>query len=538
MADQTMPWFFGAVAYQIYPRSFYDSNGNGVGDLRGIIDKLDYLGGTDDSLGVDVIWICPFYKSPMADFGYDISDYSRVDPLFGTLDDFKQLVQEAHKRGIKVFVDLVVNHTSDEHAWFKESKVSRSSPRRDWYIWRDGRPNGLPPNNWRSVFGGSAWEYDSMTNQYYLHTFSVKQADLNWENPEVRQAVRSIVRFWLKLGVDGFRADAVYWLSKDYSLRNDPPNPDHTLDKPKDYDALVHNFSVRGPRLYDYLNEITDLFDDYGGSFMVVEADPEGSNVVEEYLKFYKYVDNRRNAPFNFKPLHLAGDMAKLKQFIDEFQSQLDPEYLPVYTLGNHDQPRLANRVGPEALRKLAMMLLTLPGMPFIYYGEEIGMSDVAIPVAEQNDPQASYGKGRDGARTPMQWSNQPNGGFSTVRPWLPVPENYKEVNVAAQLGDQRSLLSLYRDLIRLRKASRALKYGVYHPLSLNPQVFSYIREVPSQKMLIVLNCGVENIEVSSDKLGRGSIVLSTHSDVKGSEFSGSLKLRPNEGLIISLDME
>lgn len=529
MAKKNTPWFQGTVAYQIYPSSFYDSNGDGIGDIKGIISKLDYLAGKKESLGVGAIWLCPFYRSPMADFGYDVSDYYSVNPDFGILDDFHELVKQAHKRKIKVIIDLVANHTSDEHPWFLESKSSKTNPKRDWYIWHDAKDGG-PPNDWLSVFGGSAWKYDPSTGQYYLHSFSVKQPDLNWENPKVRQAIKDVMHFWLSLGIDGFRADAVYWLSKDHRFRDDPHPHRHS----------THSYSRKGPHLYQYLRELTEVLDTYPETFMVVEASVmeagEGDNHdIPEYLNLYKYVDPARSAPFNFEILHLPWEASSLKKYIDEFESKLKDSYLAVYTLGNHDNSRLGSRIGLSASRAAAMVLLGLPGMPFIYYGEEIGMLDVVIPKDLQKDPFTGKGENRDKVRSPMQWSDAKHAGFSSAKPWLPVSPNYKNINVKDESADSRSLLSLYRSLIDLRNSSDILKYGGYHPLDLNNRsVYGFVRRYKEKELLIVLNFANKDIKLSDEKL-KGSVVLSTYLDTKKTTIVHPLRLRPHEGLIIAL---
>ena len=528
MQSDQRPWFWQGVAYEIYPRSFYDSNGDGVGDLKGITAKLDYL----RQLGIGAIWLCPFYTSPMADFGYDVADYYDVDPVFGSLEDFSELVQQAHTRGIKVLVDLVVNHTSDEHSWFKESRESRDNPKRDWYLWQPPHPSGSPPNNWRSVFGGSAWEYDSMTSQYYLHSFSVKQPDLNWTNPEVRAAIKSVITFWLNLGVDGFRADAVNWMSKDMLLRDDPPNPTAPQSNKFDYDALQHKFSEEGPQLYNYLKDITEDFGNYSGRFVVVEVSPNSSDQVQEYLKFYEYVDERHCAPFIFEPIFFSNEIMRLKDFVDRFQSQLKPDYLPIYTLGTHDKPRLASRVGSGPLRLMAMMQLTLPGMPFIYYGEEIGMHDVVIPAGQQKD--IMYGsQSRDASRTPMQWDISRNAGFSQGLPWLPVSDDYTELNVQVELAQSGSLLHFYRALIRLRNDSPVLRYGAYQGLDLGNDIYGYARHLDGQRMVVVMNFRSESATVPLGEL-KGRIILAT--DATPPELSGVLQLGAEQGVIIALE--
>lgn len=532
MKSHKKTWFWGAVVYQIYPRSFYDTNSDGVGDLKGIIAKLDYLAGTENSLGVSAIWLCPFYKSPMADFGYDVSDYQSVDPIFGSLDDFRELIQQAHHRGTKVIIDLVANHTSDEHPWFLESKSSKINAKRDWYIWRDGN-GGEPPNDWLSVFGGSAWRYDSSSGQYYLHSFSVKQPDLNWENQEVRQAIKDVMHFWLKLGIDGFRADAVYWLSKDHRLRDDPSNLTNYDGDQTKYGSLKHTFSQKGPRLYKYLREITAVLKNYDERIMIIEAMPEGGKETVEYLKFYRLVDEHVVAPFNFEGVYLPWDAKSFKSFIDEFQSALKPDYLPVYTLGNHDRPRLASRVGPAATKTAAMMLLTLPGMPFIYYGEEIGMTNVPVPEDKKLDPQRAEGFDRDEVRTPFQWNGQSSAGFSDGEPWLPLSPTYQGVNLEGQIHDQNSLFNLYRQLIRLRNSSDALKSGDYESLYFNEYVFGFGRRLAAEKIVVILNFSQSDLMVDLGSIG-GQILLSTYQDIYAKPVAIKLNLRPHEGVIIS----
>ncbi len=412
--------YTGSVVYQIYPRSFKDTDNNGIGDLAGITEKLGYL----QWLGVDVIWLSPFYSSPMADFGYDVSNYEDVDPLFGSLNDFNHLVNEAHRRGIKIFMDFVPNHTSCEHLWFVDSRSSPASLRRDWYVWSDPGSGGGPPNNWLSIFGGPAWEFDTETKQYYLHTFLKEQPDLNWHNPEVRSAMKDMMRFWLNKGVDGFRADAVYWLAKDPELNDDAKNPHFDAARHNPYESLVHTNSRNGPKLFVYLKELAAVVAEYPDRFLVTEVTPEHASNTEEYLSFYTKIDPKVLAPFNFDGLELMWEASKFKRFIDGYQEVMKRGYLPVYVLGNHDKPRLASRIGPTEARAAALMLLTLPGMPFIYYGDEIGMENTKLLYHQHQDqvenvPHSNLG--RDPERSPMQWTDAKYGGFSGIKPWLPL---------------------------------------------------------------------------------------------------------------------
>jgi alpha-glucosidase len=527
-------WWHGASVYHIYPRSFYDSNNDGIGDLKGIIKKLDYLNGTADSLGVNAIWISPFYPSPMADFGYDVSDYTDVDPLFGTLLDFEKLVEEAHHRNIKIIIDFVPNHSSSKHPWFKESASSLNNPKRQWYTWRPPRQDGSPPNNWKSVFGGSAWQLDEKSGQYYLHTFLREQPDLNWDNPEVRAEMKKAAKFWLEMGVDGLRVDAVSWLSKDRKLRDDPLNPAYHKGVDDSYQELVHSFSSQGPHLFDYLNEIIDTAAEYDDRFVITEAYPDSPGDISYYLHFYGKLRTDICAPFNFECLSLPWDASTYRGFIDMYQQALLPGQPPVYNMGNHDKTRLATRIGRDSAKTAAMLLMTLPGMPFIYYGDELGMEDVAVPKDRVKDPFASPdGKGRDVVRTPMLWDTTAHAGFSDIEPWLPVGEGYRKLNAAVQAGDDTSFLNLYKVLLRIRNNVQTIKYGSYWSLDLNDKIFGFVRENDMERYIILLNFS-DTKAVAISKAIRGMVRLSTYMD--NSHYSrvyGSLVLRPHEGVII-----
>lgn len=518
--------FCGRVVYQIYPRSFKDTNGQGVGDLAGITQKLDYLAW----LGVGALWISPFYKSPMADFGYDVADHTVIDPLFGTMEDFETLLSQAHKRNILVLIDFVPNHTSDEHAWFQESRSSKGDPKRDWYIWRDPAKDGGPPNNWLSVFGGSAWEFDEQTGQYYLHSFLKQQPDLNWSNPKVRKAMKDILHYWLNKGVDGFRFDAVYWLAKDPKFRDDPPNPHYNPNVDKLYDSLSPRYSRGQETLYNYLNEITDVLTKYKNRFGVIEAYPEPQLQIEGYLDFYKQLDSTVMVPFNFELLHLPWEAQAYKHYIDAFQQHLSSEQFPVYVAGNHDKPRLASRVGLRATRPAAMILATLPGMPFIYYGDEIGMKNTRLSRLAKKDPlrgsEHLSEENRDPQRTPMQWNRRKFAGFSRVTPWLPVARNYKVRDVARQKTNPRSLLCLYHDALKLRQSSLALQFGSYTPVSTTSKhLFAYQRSYKDEILLVVTNFSRKRwIKMPAE----GHLVLST-ANIK----HNTTRLRPLESRII-----
>ena len=499
--------------------------------MQGIINKLDYLGGSPNSLGVNAIWISPIYTSPMADFGYDVANYVDVDSAFGTLSDLKQLVREAHKRGVKVLLDFVPNHSSDEHPWFVESKSSVDNPKRDWYIWHDPKPDDTPPNNWLSMFGGSAWQFSPETNQYYLHSFLAKQPDLNWDNPAVREAMKTAMRFWLDLGVDGFRIDAVDWLSKDPRFRDDPLNM-HASTKDAQYFALRHKFSRDGPLLFDRLNEMTRVLDEYKDRFMITEAHPETDDKIRGYMQYYKTVDPQLSAPFNFEGIYLPWQATAFRNFVDTFQAGMLPSYTPIYTVGNHDESRIASRIGKAAARTAAMMLLTLPGMAFIYYGEELGMTDVPISAEELRDPFIEPGRGRDPQRTPMQWNNGPHAGFTAGKPWLPISPDYLEVNVATESQNAKSSLNLYRHLINFRNRSKILKSGSYHSIDISEDIFGYERHLDTDTLLILLNFSKRTKQIVIKNL-KGVVQLSTHLDRDDELVDEHIKLRPNEGLII-----
>lgn len=524
MDNKLWPW--ETVAYQIYPRSFKDSSGNGVGDLKGIQEKLDYLA----NLGVSAVWLSPFYPSPMADFGYDVSDYCDVDPLFGTLDDFDALLEVAHKKGIKMIIDFVPNHTSDKHPWFLESQSNRNNSKRDWYVWRDPAPDGGVPNNWLSVFGGSAWEYDEPSGQYYLHSFVKEQPDLNWYNPEVQNAVKEAMRFWLQKGVDGFRLDAVYHMGKDQEFRDNPVNPNY-VEGDDPYHAFIPSNSKKIEDIFDFLGQIVGVLKSYSGHrFMISEAYPsEHENELREYKYFYENLDVRYASPFNFCLAKIEEwEAPVVKQHVDKFNAHINGRPIPAYVLSNHDIHRVATRFGPEQARVAAMLLLALPGMPFIYQGDELGMEDVPVPPDKIQDPFGINVKGysRDPARTPMQWSAAPHAGFSKAEPWLPVGENYKELNAEAELKDPRSMLSLYKALIKLRNNSPALQSGVYVPAECgNENVFTFRREGADGNFNIFLNFTASQQQIPATG---GEPLITTYMD------SDSIKgaLRPNEGII------
>jgi len=532
-------WSRRAVVYQIYPRSFKDTDGDGVGDLNGIIEKLDYLNdGTDASLGITAIWLNPIYKSPMKDFGYDISDYRDIDHIFGDLDIFDRLVAEAHKRGIKVIMDFVPNHTSSKHPWFQESKSSKNNPKRDWYIWKDPKQDGSPPNNWLSVFGGSAWTLDEKTGQYYMHSFLPDQPDLNWRNKDVRDEMADVLRFWLKRGVDGFRTDAVYHLIKDDEFRDDPPNPNYDASRDEPYNSLLHVYSQGRPELMETANTLCNVLSEHSDDIYMVSEAYLG---LPQMMEFYKACDNSLHAPFNFNLMMLPWSMVEFKRFIDEYEAKLGPNDWPNYTLGNHDRSRLATRLGQERARLVALLQFTLRGMPFMYYGDELGMEDVQIQADKITDPWGKnvpgFNVGRDPERTPMQWDSSSSAGFTTGTPWLGVSSDYKEKNVENESRDPNSMLSFYKELIHHRTNSQALLTGAYKPIeSGNGYVLVFGRECSCEKLLVAIN--FTDTEQTTTVPAEGTLLCNTHrGKCVGEKIQTTqLKLKPYEGLIIRLN--
>lgn len=526
--------------YQIYPRSFMDSDGDGIGDLRGVIDRLDYLRGSDDSLGIDAIWFSPIFPSPMADFGYDVSDYCNIHPSFGTLDDFKELLDKAHARGIKVMLDFVPNHTSDQHPWFADSRATAGNDKRDFYVWRDPKPDGSPPNNWLSIFGGSAWQFDEQTGQYYLHTFLKEQPDLNWDNPVVRKHMQDVLRFWLDLGVDGFRADAVRWISKDIKYRDDPPNPNwKDKNATNKFDSLVHKNSRFGKNLFTYLRELTQVIEAYPDRIMIFEDYPDGNySTKAQYLGFYG-INPKVSMPFNFEGLGAEFYADAYRTFITEFQGMLNPDrHTPVYCFSNHDQSRIVTRLGgEEQARLIALMQLTLPGLPVVYYGDELGMPNTPIAPSEIQDPTAwtsgDITQTRDPERTPMQWDSSTYAGFSTAKPWLPIGPTLLQHNVATQAAEPDSFLSLYKRLLALREQYAILRYGAFETFGeLELDIFSFARRLDTQHVFVVLNFGNRPTNYLLPHAGR--VICSTHPvDYPALSREGELSLRPYEGVLV-----
>lgn len=524
-------WWQTGVIYQIYPRSFQDSNGDGVGDLRGIAQRLPYL----VELGVDALWLSPIFTSPMADFGYDVADYTDIDPLFGTLAEFDTLLEAAHEQGLKVILDLVPNHTSDQHLWFKESRASRESPKRHWYIWRDLAENGGPPNNWLSEFGGSAWQYDPSTGQYYYHAFLAAQPDLNWRNPDVRSAIYEVMRFWLRRGVDGFRVDVIWHLVRDDQFRDNPKNPDFRPGGPPHH-AFVPLYTADRPEVHDIVSEMRRVIDEFPDRVLVGEI----YLPIERLVAYYGRDLSGVHLPFNFSLLSGPWHARRIAKLIDEYEAALPAGGWPNWVLGNHDRPRIASRVGPEQARIAAMLLLTLRGTPTIYYGDEIGMKQVAVPPDQVRDPfernVPGQGLGRDGCRTPMQWDDAPHAAFSTAEPWLPLGSTFQEENVANQRRDETSIYQLYRRLINLRRRRTALLFGAYRPIIANGDLLLFLRELGGERILVALNLGSEPIAASFPSGALvGRLLVSSAGDRDGEAVHRTINLRPHEGTVIEL---
>jgi oligo-1,6-glucosidase len=552
MSKTKSKWWKEAIVYQIYPRSFCDSNGDGIGDIPGIISKLDHIA----SLGVDVIWLCPVYQSPNNDNGYDISNYYDVMPEFGTMEDFDLLLSEIHGRGMKLIMDLVVNHTSDEHAWFQESRSSKDNPKRDYYIWKEGKSDELP-NNWTSIFGGSTWEYNQETDDYYLHIFTKKQPDLNWENPKVREEVFQLMTFWLEKGIDGFRMDVISVISK----KNYDDSPFEDLN-----DTITKVFAD-GPRIHEYLKEMNQkVLSKY--DIMTVGEGP-GINLgnANDYVSKeahqldmifhfdHMFIDHGPEGKFTPVPYKLS----RFKEIFREWDEALKESSWGSIFLGNHDFPRIVSRFGNDgqfrikSAKLLCMLLLTHRGTPYVYQGEEIGMTNVAFDSIDDYDDveihnvykewkakkrdlnvlmKAIHEQGRDNARTPMHWEDTANAGFTSGKPWIKLNPNYSSINVANQVDDEDSILSFYKEMISLRKKYSTLIYGDYLQISdTSEEIFAYWREDKDGKFLIVLNFSDEDsvFEFHNEE-GDYNLIIS-NVDIEP-EFAGSVLIRPWQAIL------
>jgi alpha-glucosidase len=544
VAAPPRPWWQGAVIYEIYPRSFQDSNGDGVGDLNGITSRLDHL----QRLGVDAIWLTPVYPSPQVDFGYDIADYEAIDPAFGTMADFDRLLAEAKKRGIRVVMDLVLNHSSERHSWFRQSRASRSNPKRDWYVWRDGRPGGGPPNNWISLFGGSAWQRDPATGQYYYHRFYAEQPDLNWENPAVRAAMYDVARFWMKRGVAGFRLDAIPSLFEDPAFGDEPVvtgddgKPLHNAYG----DVIVDSSKTDNlPRVHEVLRELRRVTDAFSGTVLIGETYLPS---ISELAKMYGAHGDELQLPMDMQIAQINRlDAPLFRTRIDEVERKVGGgEPLLVFT--NHDNPRFDKRYGDglhdAAIQKmLATVLLATRGTALLYYGDEIGMTtttparreDVRDPIGIRGWPKE---KGRDGERTPMQWQAGAGAGFTRGRPWLPVPADSERINAASEAAQPDSMLSYYRALIALRRREPVLHDGTERMIDVgNSKILSWVREQGGRRIVVACNFTASPEIAALGEAGRnGRTLLASFSGAPASAPLDRVTLPPFGAWIAAVD--
>ena len=528
---QDFLWWRDGIIYQIYPRSFFDTNQNGLGDLSGITAKLDYLA----ELGVTALWLSPFYPTPDADFGYDISNHLDVDTRFGSLADFDNLVEASHRRGIRIILDLVLNHVSDQHPWFQASRVDSANPKHDWFIWQNPSPSkgegrvGVP-NNWESVFGGKAWTFDEQRGQYYYHMFLKEQPDVNWRNPEVRKAQLDVLRFWLARDVDGFRLDVFNVYFKDAKLRSNPKKWGRRA-----FERQIHLYDGDQPEMESLLEEMRAILDEYPERYAV------GETFLATREKIIRYNGARRlHAVFDFEFLRSKYKPEKFLTAIQHWEDLAkEVGIFPNYVLSNHDMPRPATRYAKgeeDARTKIIMaMLLTMRGTPFLYYGDEIGMRDISLKRSEIMDPPGKkyypFHKGRDGCRAPMQWNDSENAGFSTKKPWLPVHPNYRQRNVEAQLADENSMLHFTQKLIALRKEYAPLRSGKFIPLAEMPKdVMAYLRQSDEEEILVMLNFGKkEKRVILPDKDWKILFSEKRKNEFLGKEFS----LAPHDVLLL-----
>ncbi len=525
--DSEYAWWQTGVVYQVYPRSFQDADGDGVGDLAGLLRRLDHC----LELGVDALWLSPIYPSPMADFGYDVADFTGIDPLFGTLADFDALLEGSKRRGLKLILDYVPNHTSDRHPWFMESRASRTNPKRDWYLWRDPAPGGGPPNNWLSHFGGGAWAWDERSGQYYYHSFLREQPDLNWRNPEVVAAMHDVLRFWLRRGVDGFRVDVLWLLIKDDRWRDNPPNPDFKNGMPA-FQSQLPLYTSDRPEMTGLVAGLRRVLDEFDDRVLIGEIYLPLPRLVTYYGRHLDGV----HLPFNFSLLRTAWTAHALRELIARYEALLPAGAWPNWVLGNHDNARIASRLGPARARLAAMLLLTLRGTPTLYYGDELGMTDVAISPDRVQDPfeknVPGRGFGRDPCRTPMQWDGSAHAGFTTGTPWLPLAPDHAACNVAAERDDPASFLTLYRRLLRLRRAHEPLRSGDHVALPGTDDVLAYLRCNADEQLLIALNLGGETRVIDLTAAGgRCTLLLST--DAGRTDAAPFLALSPYEGVVL-----
>jgi len=518
-------WFDDTVMYQIYPLSFKDTNEDGYGDLNGIIEKIDYV----KNLGVSAVWLSPFYKSPMKDFGYDISAYKKVGSIFGEFEDIEKLISEIHKRDMKVIIDLVLNHTSEEHHWFEESRSSKDDPKRDFYVWQSGtEKNGkkIPPNNWVSVFGGPAWTYDEKTDEWYLHTYLSSQPDLNWRNPEVKKEMLKVIDFWLTRGVDGFRGDAIDNIYEDPEFTDEESNPNYRVGLDDPYNTLIHSKTTSLPETIKLTTEISEHIKKYGDTFFITEAYLD----INGLANVYRNCPASNHSPFNFNFVSMPWEATTYKEFIDKY-IEISHELPRNYVLGNHDRRRVMSRLGKEKALSLALLSMTLPGASFIYYGEEIGMVDIDIKEGEELD---EWGKrvteiklGRDAERGVMQWDDSEFAGFSNVKPWIGMPKKKEKINVAVEENDSKSVLNFYKKIINLKK-DPVFAEGEYQPEAIfEDSVLIFERVLGNKKALVVIN--MSDKEISWIPPENGTMAISSYMD----EPDLNSPLRSNEARVL-----
>jgi alpha-glucosidase len=522
-----LTWWKKGIIYHVYPLSFMDSNDDGKGDIPGIISKLDYL----KWLGVDAIWLSPVYESPMADFGYDVSDYTAIDPQFGTMEDFDALVDEAHARNLRIIMDFVPNHTSEKHPWFVQSRSSRDNPKRNWYIWHDPAPDGGPPTNWMSSFGGSGWELEIATGQYYYHAFLRQQPDLNLRNPLVIEELQKIMHFWLDKGVDGFRVDVMWHLIKDDLFRDNPPNPDYRDGEPSNQ-RLTPAYSADQPEVMQVVSQMRKVIDSYDERVLIGEI----YLPVTELVDYYGFNQQGAHLPLNFQLLVEQWNGPKIYKGINEYEGSLPRDAWPNWVLSNHDRPRILSRIGSDQARVAALLLLTLRGTPTMYYGDEIGMEDTPISPEMVQD---QGGQSRDSQRNPMQWNSQINAGFSNGNPWVSVNKKYTESNVEIQRENNSSMLSFYRRLIHLRRSEPALHCGIFKPVGINGNLFAFLRvdEDTCNSFLIAVNLGhnAGALQIPGRFQLSGELLFSTDNNRKSEKITREVKLEGDEGIIVKI---
>jgi alpha-glucosidase len=528
MKTTELTWWKKGVIYHIYPLSFMDSNNDGIGDIPGIISRLDYL----KRLGVDAIWLSPVYESPMADLGYDISDYTAIHSQFGTMSDLENLIKEGHTNNVRIIMDFVPNHTSEKHPWFLQSRSSRDNPRRDWYIWRDPAPDGSPPTNWLSSFGGSGWEFDKVTEQYYYHSFLKQQPDLNLRNSSVIEELQKIMKFWLDKGIDGFRVDVMWHLIKDDLFRDNPPNPGYRDGEPE-YHRLIPAYSTDQPDVMDVVYKLRKVINSYTERVLIGEIYLPINQVVD----YYGFDLQGAHLPLNFQLLVEEWNAQKIYKGINEYEGSLPSDAWPNWVLSNHDRPRVISRIGTGQARVAALLLLTLRGTPTIYYGDEIAMENTHVSPDSSRD---LGGQTRDAQRTPMQWNPGLNAGFTNGTPWLEINKNYKECNVETQQQHETSMLNLYKKLIYLRKSEQALNCGNFKPVGIDGNLFAFLRTDKEGMSVFLI---AVNISHNAGKLsipGRfnlsGEIIFSTGYSRNNEKVTREIILEGDEGIIVKID--